>query len=467
MHYTDRCALCPGVNICVPPDGPENAGVLFIGEAPGKDEDKQARKHPPGKPFVGKTGDEVNRHYLPLAGLRRGAVCFTNAIRCLPVSTGGKLDASRAADQALLDSCASRHLYSLIERTRPALLVPLGAFACRAVLGEGFDLELRHGIPTESPWGIPCFPMYHPALGIHEPKKMLYIRTDWQRLGQYRNHTLLTPQDDLAGLEDYQEITDARDIDIDPRLDLAADTESKRGGSPFCLTYSQQPGVARLIRADRRDLLDTFQSQVLRGHGKILFHSWLHDWKVVEDMALSLPYHRIVDTLQRVFHLGNLPQGLKALAFRELAMLMQDFDDLVTPYSRERVIIYYQLMQTYEWRKPDPKLEMDEKTGLWKLKKPQGLNTRLKRFFTDLGKYGESKDVFKSWENWEDEHEMVEREIGKPWPGKCISHVPFEKTLYYACRDADALIRIWPIIKKMARLVRRYSQNHWRDYATA
>lgn len=459
----DRCPLCPRVNACIPADGPEG-DILFIGEAPGKDEDYRAKKTPPGKVFIGKTGDEVNRHYLPLAGLRRDTVRFTNAIRCLPVSAGGKLDPSREKGTALLESCVAHFLYPEIERHHWRLIVPLGAFACRAVFGEAFDLELRHGIPTITPWGIPAFPMYHPALGIHEPKKMLYIRTDWQRLRQYQSQTLLRPRDDYAGQEDYQEVTDAHTLklELDPTLPLAADTESRRGGEAHCFTFSQYPGTGRLIRAGRSDLLLVLQSALAAWENIILFHNYLYDWTVVAQLGLRLPHTRVVDTMQRVFHLGNLPQGLKALAYRELGMEMQDFEDLVKPYSRERVLTYYAAAAGEDWPRPDERVYLDDKTGLWKLKKPQGMNTKLKRFHTDLRKYGENKDVFKAWENWEDDQAMMEERLG-PWPGMCITHAPEEETLFYACRDADALIRLWPLLQHMQARVRHATQEHWRE----
>lgn len=465
---SDRCALCPGSNACIPPDGPTDSEILFIGESPEIQENKYALKHPPGLPFIGKSGDEVNRHYLPLAGLRRERVTFTNAIRCLPPAVGGKLDPKSKRDRALLDCCATHHLYPLIERLQPALIVTLGAFAARAVgledstrAGDWGGLELEHGLPRQTVWDIPCFPMFHPALGIYEPKKMLYIRTDWHRLRSYLSGTMAQPQDDWAGQEHYIEVTDASEIqELDPTLPLGADTESKRDTSPFCLTYSQQSGTGRLIRASRQDLLQAFAAKVAHWEAEIMFHFWLHDWPVCEAMGIHFPYRRIVDTGQAVFHLGNLPQGLKALAKRELGMQMGDFDDLVSPYSTQLVLNYYELLRTTDWPKPDPELVIDDKTGLWKVYGAQSMNTKLKRFFTDYSK-NPDKDVFQTWENWEDSHPMLEEQWGK-WPGKCITHVPFEKVLFYACRDADALIRLRPVITRMRAMVRHYSQELWR-----
>ena len=453
----DRCALCPGVNPVLPMDGPYESDTLFIGEAPGFNENRQ------GRVFVGRSGEEVNRHYLPLAGLRREAVAFTNAIRCFPTTSGGKLDPNRRQDVALLECCTAHHLTPLLERLRPTTIVPLGAFACRAVGVQG-TLDYEHGIPQPfmaSGWASVIFPMYHPALGIYEPKKMLMIRTDWQRLRQHLKGTLYVPHDDYPKT-DYREAceSDVAPGGLEPLLPLACDTESRRTRQPYCLTYSQYPGTGRLIRADRPDLLARFQHALRTWRGPILFHNWLYDWPVTEHLGLRFPHSRVVDTMACVYHLGNLPQGLKALAYRELGMVMDDFEDVVLPYSTQNVLNYYEIARTVEWPKPDPELVIDDKTGLWKLYKPQSITTKLKRFFTDYSKKPE-KDVFQTWENWEAHQSQIEVECG-PWPGMCISHVPFEKVLHYACRDADALIRLWPLLQHMKSRVREVSQEHWR-----
>jgi uracil-DNA glycosylase family 4 len=218
----NRCALCPGQNACIPPDGPAHADLLFIGEAPGKDEDKRAKNNPPGRPFIGKTGDEVNRHYLPLAGLRRESVCFTNAIRCLPVSAGGKLDPSRAGDLALLDSCASHHLYPLIERLRPKVIIPLGAFATRA------------------PWGIPAFPMYHPPLASTSRRKCSTSGLTGTDSGDTYEGVSRSQRPVSRGR--LSEVTDAEEIDaLDPTRPLAGDTESQPAGGT--LLFYLQPAA--------------------------------------------------------------------------------------------------------------------------------------------------------------------------------------------------------------------------------
>jgi uracil-DNA glycosylase len=450
----DRCDLCPAKHNLVPPSGPEDSDVLFIGEAPGKDEDRL------GVPFVGKTGEEVNRHYLPLAGLRRDSVRFDNAIGCLPDRPQGRLDIHRDADRSLLLSCSSHGcLERLGQGSARVIIVPLGVLACYAI-DPDINLELQHGIPLETSWGT-VFPMYHPAGGLHEPKKMLMIRNDYVRLGKYLKGKLRLPVDHYG--TDYQEIgaddllTDYLECN-DYTRPLACDTEVTRKREPFCLSYSMHPGTGRLIRAEDKNALEIFQCILNRWEGPILFHNWLFDSQVVEKMGLVFPHKRIIDTMVRAYHLGNLPQGLKALAYRLLGMRMQDFSDLVDPYSTPLCLNYLREAVNHEWPKPEEQTVRDPQ-GQWKLYKPQSMSTKLKRFLTDYQRHPD-KDVFQAWDNWEDDHKLIEMVCGE-WPGKDIRHVPMEKVIHYACRDADSTLRLWPILQGMTRQVRRKLSEHW------
>ena len=232
--------------------------------------------------------------------------------------------------------------------------------------------------------------MYHPAGGIHEPKKMLQIRTDWTRLNKFLKHKLRISVDPFEGGEQYEHLdrpSAVVDILASYRSSaLACDTESTRQQKPFCLTFSTEPGTGFLLKADDLATLEAFQEEVNQWRGPILWHNWLYDMDVVRKMGLVFPRKLIRDTMVMAYHLGNVPQGLKALAYRELGMTMQDFDDLVTPYSDIRVLEYYRQCLAEDWGKPEPTLVRDDKTGNWKVYKPQGFNAKLKRFFGDLEK---------------------------------------------------------------------------------
>lgn len=449
----NRCALCPGRYNCVPPSGPTNVEDMFIGEAPGRDEDKHRM------PFVGKTGQEVDGLYLPTAGMRRPDTYFTNAIKCLPDTPKHKLDLKKPQVKALIDSCSST-LMDEIASIQPKLLIPLGAIACWAI-DPAIDLDLHHGMPFKTRLGITAFPMRHPARGLHSPKDMLQLRTDWWRLRQYKAGKLLIAKD-LYTKPDYRECNSYSEIaEIDPTLPMACDTESSRSLGPYCITYSQCPGTARLIRASKQGFMMAFNQKIKKWESKIYFHNWLYDWPITEKMGLEFNHKLVRDTMIRAYHLGNLPQGLKALCFRELGMAMQDFDDLVKPYSRSLVLDWLRLAYMEKWPKPEEQARFNDTTGMWKVYKPQSMNTKLKRFFGDLDK-NDDKDPFTMCEgSWEDQIPMMEEVIG-PYPGKDIAHVPWDEALIYACKDADGTLRINEVMEGMIKQVRKLPQEKWR-----
>jgi uracil-DNA glycosylase family 4 len=448
----------------VQPIGPcEQGGLYAIGEAPGWDEERK------GEPFVGKTGKEVRQGYFPLAGIRVVQVRINNSIRCLPKTPQNKLKRDKPDHIKLMEVCSRHHLIPELELLKPRLIIAMGVFACLA-LGLDINLELQHGIPIQSRYGM-VFPMFHPSGGIHEPKKMLHIRKDWYRLRKYLRGELALPYDQYAGLEDYQEIEDSEQIyeELENRymLPLACDTENTRKNDPFCLTYTTMAGRGRLIRAGRRDLLDTFQNCLDGWEGPILWHNWLHDNKVTDKMRLVFPRHLIVDTMLRCFHLGNIPQGLKALAFRELGMDMEDFDDVVTPYSRPKVIEFFADGVNCDWPKP-PTYQQRAADGSLKTVQPHSVKSLLKLFFTHLSK-DPNKDPFIMWDkNWKEHHRTIEQVIGREYPGKCITHAAeadWPRVLRYACRDADALIRFYEVLRAMERRVRKFPQEQWEEFA--
>jgi len=459
---SDRCPACPGKYKCVPFMGPCTSSYKFIGEAPGWEEERK------GECFVGKTGKEVDNGYLPLAGLRRGNIRIGNAIGCLPDTSEHKLDLKKPAHRELLYTCAGHRLYPELQQYPASLIIPMGAFACHAI-DPDINLELHHGMPLQTKWGW-TFPMYHPAGGIHEPKKMLQIRTDWYRLRQYINGRLQLGFDEYAGLEDYAESITSSDVhrDLDGEADqpLACDTEFTRKRLAFCLSYTTRAGRGRLIRAENKLALAAFQEHLDIWEGDILWHNWMADYPITKQMGLRFPKHKIIDTMVRAFNLGNIPQGLKALAFRELGMEMMDFDDVVAPHSTRRVLAYYGDAAREDWPKPEPVRER-QKDGSWKDKQPHSMKTKLKTFFTKYEK-DPSINIFEQWtKNWVDSHQMIEKRMGE-WPGKCITHAAeddWEKVKHYACRDADALRRLRDVLMHMESRIRKGLQETWREVA--
>lgn len=168
-----RCSACPRIRPPVPFTGPAPARVLFIGEAPARNEDERR------EPFVGKTGQELDHLYLPLACLPRSDVFISNAMRC-----SHKDYHNPTPEEAL--SCASIHLGDTLSRVRPQIVVAMGAVAC-SLFGIT-DLVSEHGIPRPGKWGGwegVLIPMYHPAAGLRKGGTgfMISLTRDFYELG--------------------------------------------------------------------------------------------------------------------------------------------------------------------------------------------------------------------------------------------------------------------------------------------
>ncbi len=164
------CTLCPlakGRTQAVPGEGNPSAKVMFIGEAPGEQEDAQ------GRPFVGPAGRFLNE-LLALAGLTREDVFITNTVKCRPPN-------NRTPSAEEMAACHP-YLQAQIALIRPKVVCLLGAAALKAVLPElKVTISQVHGQAfTKS--GIIFVPLFHPAAALHQPKWKDTLRQDMLKL---------------------------------------------------------------------------------------------------------------------------------------------------------------------------------------------------------------------------------------------------------------------------------------------
>jgi DNA polymerase len=133
--------------------GSIDAALMFVGEAPGADEDEQ------GEPFVGKAGQLLTR-IIETMGLQRGDVYIGNILKCRP-DTPGQSAGNRKPTPDEMKTCIS-YLHEQIDLIRPRVLVALGATAVEGLLGKTIGItKLRGSWKTYR--GIPLMPTYHPA----------------------------------------------------------------------------------------------------------------------------------------------------------------------------------------------------------------------------------------------------------------------------------------------------------------
>lgn len=162
-----QCPLHKGRTHAVPGEGNPNAKVMFIGEAPGEQEDAQ------GRPFVGPAGRFLNE-LLALAGLSRDEVFITNVVKCRPPN-------NRTPTNDEILACHP-YLEAQIALIRPSVVCLLGSAALKAMLPElKATVTQVHGQPFVKS-GIVFVPLLHPAAALHQPKWKDVLRQDMLKL---------------------------------------------------------------------------------------------------------------------------------------------------------------------------------------------------------------------------------------------------------------------------------------------
>lgn len=133
--------------------GDINAQLMFIGEAPGADEDAQ------GEPFVGRAGELLTKIICAM-GLARESVYIGNILKCRP-DTPGQTSGNRKPTAEEMQTCIP-YLHEQIDLIRPKVIVALGATAVEGLLGKTIGITKLRG-QWRTYRGTPLMPTYHPA----------------------------------------------------------------------------------------------------------------------------------------------------------------------------------------------------------------------------------------------------------------------------------------------------------------
>jgi DNA polymerase len=133
--------------------GNPDADLMFVGEAPGADEDRE------GEPFVGAAGQLLTK-IITATGLKRSDVYIANILKCRP-DTPGQTYGNRKPTSDEMATCIP-YLHEQIDLIRPRVLVALGATAVEGLLGKTIGITKLRGNWREYR-GIPLMPTYHPA----------------------------------------------------------------------------------------------------------------------------------------------------------------------------------------------------------------------------------------------------------------------------------------------------------------
>jgi uracil-DNA glycosylase family 4 len=165
IELCHKCDIARLRTKVVPGEGAENAGIMFIGEAPGFHEDQQ------GRPFVGQAGQFLDK-LLASIHLDRRQVYIANVIKCRPPDNREPLPTEIQNCRPWLDS--------QIGIIRPKMIVTLGRYSM-APYFPGKTISKIHGT-AEKRDGVIYFAMYHPAAALHQQSLRQDIEKDIQKI---------------------------------------------------------------------------------------------------------------------------------------------------------------------------------------------------------------------------------------------------------------------------------------------
>ncbi len=166
-----KCGLCETRTLAVPGTGSASSGIVFVGEAPGADEDAQ------GEPFVGRAGKLLTeiikgmdeRKLIPGISLTRETVYICNVLKCRPPENRNPLPHE-------IEAC-SPYLYRQLEALKPRIICCLGKFAAELLVGvKGTIRDMRGKVYRYK--GARLIVTYHPAAILRSPQQ--YKRPVWE-----------------------------------------------------------------------------------------------------------------------------------------------------------------------------------------------------------------------------------------------------------------------------------------------
>lgn len=166
VHACQQCPLARGRTHAVPGEGNYEAVVMFVGEGPGFDEDRQ------GRPFVGRSGQYLTETLRKL-DIRRDEVYITNVVKCRPPDNRDPLPHE-------LQACSS-YLDRQIALINPRIIVTLGRFSMRRWFPDA-SITRVHGQIRNIGRGRVALAMFHPAAALRNPQWAVEFERDMQKL---------------------------------------------------------------------------------------------------------------------------------------------------------------------------------------------------------------------------------------------------------------------------------------------
>ena len=165
-----RCALHQSRTTVVFGSGNANAELMFIGEAPGANEDRM------GLPFVGQAGKLLDK-LLAEIGLNRQDVFIANTLKCRPPD-------NRDPHPNEIEACQD-YLRRQVELIEPSVICSLGNFATKLLRSDSTGISRLHGreeLRLIGSRAVRLYPLYHPAAALYTPTTLETLRADFRRI---------------------------------------------------------------------------------------------------------------------------------------------------------------------------------------------------------------------------------------------------------------------------------------------
>lgn len=169
-----KCRLCTNRTNIVFGQGNKKARLMFIGEGPGADEDKQ------GIPFVGKAGQLMNNAFQALE-INREDVYIANIVKCRPPS-------NRVPEDDEAQTCLN-YLRNQVILIKPKIIVLLGSTALKNILGKEYGITAVRGNWMEKN-GIKYMPTWHPAALLRDKNKKIEFWQDLKEAKKYIDNNI-------------------------------------------------------------------------------------------------------------------------------------------------------------------------------------------------------------------------------------------------------------------------------------
>ncbi len=224
--------------------GDANADLMFVGEAPGANEDRL------GLPFVGQAGKLLDK-LLGEITLERGQVFIANTLKCRPPDNRDPLPREIEACQDYL-----RRQVDLIE---PIVICTLGNFATKLLRGEGTGISRLHGIEEIRVIGtraIRLYPLYHPAAALYASSTLAMLRADFTRipellaLGAPPQRQTAPLSEDRGQLDQLDQLDKLDKLDQLDQLDQVNQLEALSAQAPASAAAARGGGPQRKRVAD-------------------------------------------------------------------------------------------------------------------------------------------------------------------------------------------------------------------------